>query len=262
MPVGEDGPLAAAALGDQDAAPEQGRGVVLHELHVAQRHTLPVGHAHAFTGDDPGIGILAVETRGAAGAQDHGLALEQIQGTGRNFDGQDATDTPVLDDEIGDEELVEALDAGIFERGLEQGVLDVETGLVRGEPGALHLHPAEEAGIDAAVVQATPGAAPVLELDHLFCAVLDEILHRVLIAQPVTTRNGIVEVVVDRIVGTDHAGRAALGRHGVAAHRHHLRDQCHGQPGIGLVGRDRGPQSGPPAPYDDDIPLDDFHPNS
>ena len=60
-------------------------------------------------------------------------------------------------------------------------------------------------------------------------AVRDEIFDDVLLAQPVAAGDGVVEVVVEAVMVLHHAGRAAFGRDGVAAHRIDLRDQRDGQ---------------------------------
>ena len=83
---------------------------------------------------------------------------------------------------VGAEVLVEALDRGELVRGLEQRVQHVEAGLVGREPRALHFHAAEESDVGVAVVLAAPGAAPVLELDHLLGAMGHKILDDVLVA--------------------------------------------------------------------------------
>jgi hypothetical protein len=77
MAVDEDGAFAAAAFGDQDAGARQGGRVVLHELHVAQRHAVAEGQRHAVAGDDAGVGVLPVHPAGAAGGQDDGAAAER-----------------------------------------------------------------------------------------------------------------------------------------------------------------------------------------
>ena len=64
----------------------------------------------------------------------------------------------------------------------------VEAGLVRGEPGALLLHPAERADRDLAVRLPAPRAAPVLELEQLARRLVHERLDRVLVAEPVAAR--------------------------------------------------------------------------
>jgi len=65
----------------------------------------------------------------------------------------------------------------------------------------------------------------VLQLDHLFGRVVDEVFHYVLLAQPVTTGDGVVEVVFEGVVITDDTGGAAFGSNRVAAHRVNLGNQ-------------------------------------
>ena len=119
----------------------------------------------------------------------------------------------------------------------------VEAGLVRGEPGALDLHAAERPHVDVAVVLAAPRAAPVFHLHHLFVRVGYEVFDDILLAQPVAAADGIVEMVVQAVVGPRHRGSPAFRGYGVAAHRVDLGNQCNFQLRIGLGNRDRRPQT-------------------
>src|SRR5713226_4669651 len=56
----------------------------------------------------------------------------------------------------------------------------VEAGLVGGEPGSLLLHSAEGSNGDVSVGVPAPGAAPMLEPQHLLGSLPDEGLHGVL----------------------------------------------------------------------------------
>jgi len=86
----------------------------------------------------------------------------------------------------------------------------------------------------------------VFQLHHLLLAGFDEREHRVLVAQPVAAGEGVVEVLVRRIVAADDAAKppsAALSRHRVAAHGHHLRDQRDAQAAVGFMRSNGGPQA-------------------
>ena len=251
--VDQDAAFAAAAFGHENAGARQAGGVVLHELHVAQRHAGPVGHAHAVAGEGAGVGVLPEHAACAARGHDHGIGKERQAFAAGDLDGQHATHAAVLDQQIGAEELVVAPDLRVLERGLEEGVQDVEAAAVGCEPGARHLHAAEVADVDVSVVLAAPGAAPLLQLDHLLSTVLDEIFDHVLFTEPVTTGDGVVEVVVQAVVGANDTCRAAFGHDGVRTHGNNLGDQRDLQSGIELGGRNGGAQSGTAAPEDDDV---------
>src|SRR6476660_9579530 len=149
--------------------------------------------------------------------------------------------------------LVEAPDLRKPEGRLEKRVQHVKARAVGGEPGALDRHAAEEARVDAAIFLAAPGAAPVLELHQLARAALDEVLDHVLVAQPVATRYGVVEVLVEAVVLARDARGAAFGGHGVAAHRQHLGDERDAQARILLGGCDRGAQARAASAHHPDI---------
>src|SRR2546422_1456493 len=100
----------------------------------------------------------------------------------------------------------------------------VEAGLVRGEPRPLDLQAAERPHGNVAIRFPAPGTAPVLEPQHLFRGLLHEGLHRDLIAEPISPRDGVVVVLVEAVPWLDHRRRAALRRDRVSAHRIHLVD--------------------------------------
>ena len=251
--------FAAAGLGEQQARARHAGRVVLHEFHVAQRHAVPVGERHAVAGDDAAVGVLAEDPAGAAGRQNHGAGGDggELAGRGRNH-GR-ALHAALVDEQVDAEIFVEPLDRGIFRRGLEQRVKDMEAAAVGCEPGPLDFHAAEGADIDVAVGLAVPGTAPMLELDHLRRAAADEELDHVLLAQPVAAVNGVVEVVVERVVRPDHARRAALRRNRMAAHRQDFRNERDGEGRVRLGGCDGGPQARPARPDNQDIGIEMVH---
>ena len=176
-----------------------------------------------------------------------------------HFDGRHADRAPVRDQKLGGIVLVEALDRRIFKRGLEERVQHVEAGLIRGKPGALDLHAAERPHRHLAVRLPAPGAAPVLHMDQFQGGGVDEQLDRVLVAEPVPTRHGVVEMVVEAVVILDHARSSALGGNRVAAHGIDLGDQRDIERGVALGGRDGGAQAGTSSPDDRDVGDDHVH---
>jgi hypothetical protein len=82
---------------------------------------------------------------------------------------------------------------------------------------------------------------------------LDERLDGVLVAQPVAAGDGVVGVLVERVVRTDDAGRAALGRDRVAAHRVDLGDDGDAEARIGFRDRDRRAQPRAAAANEDHV---------
>ena len=257
--VEQEGAFAAAGLGDQNAGAGQAGRMVLNELHVAQRHAVPVGQRHAVAGHDAAIGVLSEHAAGAAGGDHHGARMDGGEFPGRQRQHHRTLDAAVIDQQIDAEILIEALDGRELGRSLEQGVENMEAAAVSGEPGALDLHAAEGAHIDVAIGLAAPWTAPMLELHHLARAMLDEIFDDVLFAQPVAAGDRVIEMVVEAVMGLHHAGRAAFRRHRVAAHRIDLRDQRDGQIRGGLGGGDRGPQAGTASTEDQDISIKMLH---
>src|SRR5215475_11712395 len=94
----------------------------------------------------------------------------------------------------------------------------MKSALVGREPGTLDLHPAERPHVDMAVRLPAPWTAPMFELHHFFGAVRNEIIHRVLVAQPVSAGDGVVKMIIERIVGLYHGSGATLGCDCMTAH--------------------------------------------
>ena len=257
--VHEEPALAAAGFGEEEPRARHAGRVVLDELHVAQRHAMAIGERHAVAGDDAAVGVLAEYASRAAGGDDHGLGLDQGEVPGGDVDRHDALRPAILHDEVYAEVFVESLDRRVFDRGLEQGVQHVEAGLVGGKPGALDLHAPEGAHIGVPVVLAAPRAAPVLHLHHFLVGMRDEVLHHVLLAQPVAAAHGVVEVVLEAVVRPRHGGRAAFGRDRVAAHRVDLGDQRHHEGGIGFCHGYRCAQAGTAGTHDRHVRLEPVH---
>src|SRR5260370_869405 len=98
----------------------------------------------------------------------------------------------------------------------------VEAGLVRGKPRARLFHSTEGPHGDPTIRFAAPRTAPMLQPHQLQGNLYNEDLYRVLVAQPIATRNGVVSVVVQTVFRKMDASSAAFGRDGVAVHRVHL----------------------------------------
>src|SRR3990167_8743198 len=91
--------------------------------------------------------------------------------------------------------------------------------LVGGEPGALDLHAANRPHRHGAIRFAIPRAAPMLQLDQFLGGLMDEILDRILVAEPVATTYGVMKVLFIAIVGLDHSRGTTLRSASMTAHR-------------------------------------------
>ena len=83
----------------------------LQELHVLERQAGAVGHRHAVAGDRLGVGREAVERAAAAGRDEQRLAAQHHRLAARRVDAEQAGEAAVLDEDVGDEELVVAREA-------------------------------------------------------------------------------------------------------------------------------------------------------
>ena len=233
----------ARSFGDQDAGQGKPGGMVLDKFHVLERRTGAVGQRHPIAGLDGAIGGERKNFPAAAGGENDSFGGDGQDLSGGHFDGHHPLAAPLLHQQFGDEAFVVALDGFVLQGGLEKRVEHVEAGLVGGEPGALDLHAAERADGDATVGLPAPGAAPVLQSQHLDRGFVDEDFHRILIAQPVAARDGVVGVFIQAVVGFDDRGRPALSRDGVAAHGINLGNNSHPEVQVGLCDSNGGPQA-------------------
>ncbi|TLD44166.1 MAG: hypothetical protein FAZ92_03574 [Accumulibacter sp.] len=257
--VDQEATFTAAGLGEQQAGSRHAGRMVLDELHVAQRYAVPIGQRHAVAGDDASIGILAEHPAGTTGGNHHRARLDQREFAGSDLDRDDPLDTPVLNDQVNAEMFVQTLDRGILDRGLEQRMQHVKPGLVGREPRPLDLHAAERTHVHVPVRRPAPRATPVLELRQLLGAMGNEVLHHILLAEPVTAMHGIVEVVLEAVARLLHPRRTSFGSDGVTAHRIDLRHQRNPQRGVCLGNGDRRPQACPSATHDHHISLVYLH---
>src|SRR5262249_19752129 len=128
-----------------------------------------------------------------------------------------------------------------------------EAGLVGGEPRAHLFHATEGPDRDAAIRLAAPRTAPVLQAEQFLRRLLDEGLDGILVAQPVAAGDGVVGVLVERVVSADDAGSAALGGDGMAAHRVDLGDDRDAEAGIGFRDGDGRAQASAATAYQNNV---------
>jgi hypothetical protein len=251
--VEQPAPLGSRGLRDEDAGERQPGRVVLDKLHVLQRCAGSPGQGHAVPGVDVRVGGEGKDPSASAVRQDNGLRGDRVDAARGQLDGDDSLRAAVVDEQPGDERLVEAGDGVVLQRGLEERVQHVEAGLVGGEPRPHLLHPAECADRDVAVGLAAPRAAPVLKPQQLARRLLDERLDRVLVSQPVAARDGVVGMLVERVAARDDPGCAALGGHRVAPHRVDLGDDGDSQGRVSLGDGDGRAEAGGPTPDDQHV---------
>ena len=83
--VQQNGAFATAAFGQQHASTGHAGRVKLPKLHVFQRNASTCGHAQTVTRVDEGIGGCSKDAARAAGGQQHGFGMQNMQITGLHF---------------------------------------------------------------------------------------------------------------------------------------------------------------------------------
>jgi len=183
---------------------------------------MTIGHRHTVAGDNARIGIKAEQAPRTASGEHYRFGTQQNQLTGGNFQGNHTNHSAFVDGQVEHKVLIEALNLGVFEGSLKQGVEHMEAGLIGGEPGAGGFHAPKAAYLYLTVILAAPGAAPALHLHQLLIGVVDKVVDDALLNQPVTAGYRVVKV---RLVGIFWAGnrsRPAFSSHGMGAHGIHL----------------------------------------
>src|SRR6056297_1630074 len=79
VPVVEVSSLTPCALGDLYIGSPQSCGVELHELHVLQRHSCPIGKTYAKSLVDDGIGGFLIDTPVTTGGKNCCLCSEYLR---------------------------------------------------------------------------------------------------------------------------------------------------------------------------------------
>jgi hypothetical protein len=266
--VAQDAALAAGALGEQDAHLPDARRVELEELHVLQRQPAPEGRGLAVAGEGVRVRRDLEELAVAAGGEDDGLRLEDVEFAGGQLVRDDAGGLadPVLlvQQQVQDVELVEELHA-LLDAVLVQRLQDHVAGAVRRVAGPAHRGlavvtavPAEAALVDGAVRGAVERQAHLLQVEDGVDGLLREDLRGVLVDQVVAALDrveGVPLPVVLFDVG-EGGGHAALGRAGVGAGRVELGEH---RGAAALRGLDGRAHSGAAGADDHGVVLVDLH---
>jgi hypothetical protein len=177
--VAEDAALAPCRLGQQDPELVDAGRVELEELHVLERHPAAEEQAGPVPGEGVGVGRDLEHLAEAAGREEGGLALEDVEVTGRELIGDHARQRRVGagsavvagEGHVEHDELREEVDVAghaLLVQGLQDHVARA-VGRVTGPPHrgfpVVAGVATEAALVDAAVGRAVEGQAQVLELD-------------------------------------------------------------------------------------------------
>jgi len=240
-------PLPPSPFGDQAAGAIDTGGVELDELHVLKRQPLTRDHAVAVAGAGMSGRGTEIGATVAAGRQNGGLGVEQVQCAVVQLPRQNTLTLPVFGhDQVGGK-ILDVEFGLLLERLAVKRVQDGVAGSVGGGTGALHGWAFAEFGgvpakgplIDLAVFGATERNAVVFKFVDGLGGFASKVFHRVRIAQPVRALDGVIHVplpVVGAHIG-QRRGDAALRGHGVGPGRKHLGDTGGLEPLLGQTQR-------------------------
>jgi hypothetical protein len=218
-------PLAARALGDEEAEARERRRVVLDHLHVHQRGADPVGHGDPVPGADQGIRRGVVDLPVAARGEDHGLRGEQLHGAVSDVARDHPRDAAivVLDQRRG-EPLLVAGDLLVLHELLVEHVQNRLPGDVGDvvRPGC--GRPAERPLAEPAPLVAVEGDTEVFEVEELVRRLPAHDLDGVLVAEVIRALDGVEGVRLPGILRVERCVDAALGRIRMRPHGMNLGD--------------------------------------
>ena len=216
--VDQDTAFTAAAFRHQNAGARQTGWVILHELHIAQRHAVAERHTHTVAGNDAAVGVITINAARTARRHHHRIGADLDERAFHHVHRHQAARVPIIHQNVEDEMLIKALDLWELKGGLEQGVQHVEAGLIGGEPGTFDLHAAEATNVDAAVRTTTPRTSPLFKLGHLRWTMVHKVVNDILFAKPVAPCNRVVEMVFKAVMILRNGGGSSFCGHRVAAH--------------------------------------------
>lgn len=163
----------------------------LVELHVLEGKPLAVEDGLQVPGEGVGVGGHLVDPPEPPGGDDDGLGLKEVELPGGELQGHQALGHPVLNDDVGDVELVVEGDV-VLDALLVEGLEDHVPGAVGGVGRPVHRGlapllgvPPEAALGDLAVREPVKGEAHVLQLNHRLNHFLGEDLGGVLVREVV-----------------------------------------------------------------------------
>ena len=207
-------PFAARGLADQAAAAAgdvEHRGMELHELHVAQLGPGAIGHGHAVAGGHLGIGRFAVELARPAGGQDrllgpdHRLAVPAVPH-------QRAAADAVVRQQIEREGVLPDVDVGrLLRRGRSSTRM---TSLPVASPRAWTMRswPCPPSRPSASRPPAWSNCVPQSISSPMRCGASRTTRSTTAaIAERAAGLERVGHVVLEAVVGIEHAGDAALG---------------------------------------------------
>ena len=233
--VPQDAPFPPGPLGEEDAQGVKPRGVELVELHVLERKPLAVEDGLQVPGEGVGVGGHLVDAAKAPRGDDDGLGLEEVQFSRGQLVGHQTLGHPVLNDDIGDVELVVEGDV-VLHALLVKGLEDHVPGAVGGVGRPVHRGLAPVLGVaaksalgDLAVGEPVKGKAHVLQLQDRLDHLLGEDLGGILVGEVVPSLHRVEHVPLPVVLlhvaqGCPYPalGRARVAPGGVklADHRH------------------------------------------
>ena len=228
--VTENTAFTTSTLGDENAQASQAGRVELNEFHVLQGQACTQCDSHAVTGEGVCVGGGLEDLATAAGCEDHGLSLEDVDLAGCQVVGDDAGGAGlalfVLDqDQVENVELVVELHI-VTNAVLVEGLQNHVAGTVSCVACAAHSSltvvtgvTAEAALVNAAFGGSVEGKTHLFQVEHSVNSFLSHDFCCVLVDQVVATLDGVKGVPLPVVLFnvSQSGAHATLCRAGVGA---------------------------------------------
>ena len=207
----------------------------------------------AVAGAFPAVAGDPVGAADAAGRQDDGLGLEDVEAAALAVVGQHAGRAPVVEDQL-DDRVLHVHGHALVDGVILQRANQLETRAVADVRQTRIAMAAEVALVDAAVRRAIEHRAPALELAHAIGRFLGVQFGHAPVVDVLAAAHRVGEVhlpAVAVVVVRHRRGHAAFGHHRVRLAEQRLADQADGHAGIGRF--DGGAQPGAARADDQDV---------
>ena len=200
--------------------------MVLDKFHIFEGYTSLICHGHSIACFNGTIGRERKYPSGPTSAHYHRFTSNRFYFTGSKFDCSYTLAPVSLHKNLCSEPFIIAGNIVVLERCLKKGVEHMETGFICSKPCTLNFHASKRSSCHFPISFPTPWTTPMLHLNQFSRSLFHKKFHRVLITHPISSGNGIVDMVFQRIVLFDNSSRTALRRHSMAPHGINLANYC------------------------------------
>ena len=203
--------------------------MVLDEFHIFEWYASLVRHGHSITCFYGTIGSERENSSCTTSAHYYRFTSDRLHFTGAKFDCNYSLASVIINKNLCSKPFIITGNIVVLERCLKKSVEHMETGFICSKPCTLNFHTSKRSSCHCPISFPTPRTTPMFHLNQFLRSVVHKKFHRILITHPVSSSNGIIDMVFHRIVIFDNSSRSALSRHSMAPHGVYLTYHCDAQ---------------------------------